>query len=283
MAGLESGGQVRANTQLMQAKSFIYEMEEGDWVLSVGRSAVRYGVITSKPYIEREIISIVYDNETGRKVDMDKHLRRKVSWGPVIKRSELPYGLAQSLRARQTVTNLDKHWQALHHSIYPAFKANGNLYLSIKIATENDIESYAVMNLFKLLNEIEVIGKAIANGVEINNFEEVFSQYLDNGLLSVTTKAQFHSPGEIWSMIRGANGDKAKWLIPTVFAYSMLFGNSHLGFDGVIDLETRQKIWDVVISRLEENDTKKYVNKLELQMPKAKTEVLEVESKRALN
>lgn len=120
------------NRQLKQASKFIHEMAIGDWIITVGQAGYRYGVITSKAYIERE--PVVLEGEArGYRGDADMHLRRDVNWGPVIRREHVPYGLAQALRARQTVTCLDDHWQALCHSLYPVFTKQNELYLSVKI------------------------------------------------------------------------------------------------------------------------------------------------------
>lgn len=268
----------KAYTQLNQAKRFIYEMEVGDWVITVGKVGIRYGVITSAPYIDHEPLVIEY-NDGEREVKMNKHLRRDVNWGPSIRRKNLPYGLSQALRARQTVISLDDHWQALHHSIYPAFKANGDLYLSIKIASEKAINNYSVMSLLKLMNEIEVLGKEFNEDFDVEKFDETFDKYRENEELTVTTKAQFHSPGDIWTVMSSAV-DQYHWIAPTFVAYSMLFGNKLMGIDGVLDLDTRHKIRDAILERIKANKADKELKKLELQMPKAKTDVLEVEPKR---
>jgi hypothetical protein len=258
-------------TQFNQAKRFIYEIAVGDWVITVGNRGIRYGVIKSKPYIDRNSI-IIYNKKRNDSVVMDKHLRRDVSWGPEIARNSLPFGLSLALRARQTVTNLDKHWQAIHHSIYPAFQANGNLYLSLKINTRKAIGNYSITSLLKLISEIEVIGKEF-DQLNPNNFEKVFSQYLDEEKLLGTSKAQFHSPGEIWIIVNAI--ESHAWLLPTFIAYTALFGNNKLGIDGILDLETRQKIWGLVIDRITKNRAKEELTKLKISMPNKETDALE--------
>ncbi|WP_162926803.1 hypothetical protein [Vibrio coralliirubri] len=270
----------KAYTQLNQAKRFIYEMEVGDWVITVGKVGIRYGVITSPSYINHEPLVVEY-NDGEREVKMTKHLRRDINWGPSIRRKNLPYGLSQALRARQTVISLDGHWQALHHSIYPAFKANGDLYLSIKIASEKAINNYSVMSLLKLMNEIEVIGKEFNDDFDVENFEEIFDRYREDDKLTVTTKAQFHSPGDIWTVMSSAV-EQYHWIAPTFVAYGMLFGNKLMGIDGVLDLDTRHKIRDAILERIKANKADKELKKLELQMPKANTDVLEVPAERVV-
>lgn len=267
------------SVQFAQVRSFVYEMSVGDWVVTVGDRQVRFGRITSSSYIREASLPVVYDQETGRKVDMDYRLRRSVVWGPSISRKELPYGLIQSLKSNLTVFNLDRHWQAVHHSLYPAFMKDDQLYLSSKIRSKDEIKNYSVSTILNLLNEVEVIGKELAHGNDLDDFERIYNQYIDRNQLTITTKAQFHSPGDIWNAISAAAGGIDGWATYTVAAYSMLFGNQKLGFDGLIDLQTRQKIWDVLIKRLDKNKADSVVESLQLEMPKSNTKNLEDSSK----
>lgn len=266
------------SVQLAQVKSFTYDMSVGDWVVTVGSSFIRFGRIISKPYIKNAPLTVVYDPEKGRKVDMDYRLRRSVVWGPFIPRKELPYGLIQSLKSNLTVFNLDRHWQAVHHSLYPAFMRDNQLFLSSKIRSDKEIKNYSVSVILTLLNEVEVIGKELAKGSNLDDFDSYYDQYIDDDELTITTKAQFHSPGDIWNAISAVAGVVEGWATYTVAAYAMLFGNQKLGFDGLIDLQTRQKIWDIILQRLQKNKAEKVVESLQLEMPKAITEKLEDDS-----
>ncbi|WP_024460924.1 hypothetical protein [Marinimicrobium sp. LS-A18] len=269
----------RTSSHLTQIKSFIYEMSVGDWVVTVGDKLVRFGRIIGRPYIENEPVTVVYDAMKGRLVKMDFTLRRSVVWGPSILRKELPYGLSQSFQSNLTLFCLDKHWQAVHHSLYPAFVKDNHLYLSSKIRSKDRIKNYSVSAVLTLLNEIEVIGKEVENFDNLENFDDTYNRYIDDNKLSITTKAQFHSPGDIWNAIGATAGSIDGWMTYTVAAYSMLFGNQKLGFDGLIDLQTRQKIWDLVLDRLKKNKAEKVVDSLKLEMPRLDTSKLEDSSK----
>ncbi|MEJ2043237.1 MAG: hypothetical protein P8X74_01075 [Reinekea sp.] len=106
-----------------------------------------------------------------------------------------------SLRANQTVFNVDKHWEAIYHSLYPAFSKEDDLYLSLKIRQEKEINNYSVVQILSFLNEIEVIAKELEGNLGPDNFEKLFAQYVVSDLLTLTTKAQFNSPGDIWNKI----------------------------------------------------------------------------------
>ena len=134
---------------------------------------------------------------------MRHNLRRKVSWGPTVSRKSLPFGLARSLRANQAFFNIDSHWEAIHHTLYPAFIKGDNLYLSAQINTEKRVSNHSVATFLTFLDEIEVISKEADGKLKSEKFDEVFHEYANNDKLTTTTKAEFHSPGEIWNAISG--------------------------------------------------------------------------------
>lgn len=272
-AQIQGAAKRNESLSLNQLKNFIYEIKEGDWIITVGHFALKIGIVESKPFIKNEKLVVYYDIEKDQKVEMDYMLRRKVSWGPSIPRSSMPYGLQSSLRANQTLFNVDKHWQAIYHSLYPAFSQNDALYLSLKIKSENDISNYDVVQILSFLNEIELISKEFDKELSPENFENIFNRYASHNLFSLTTKAQFNSPGDIWSKYIIGGGKKRMYY--ALIAYAMIFGNQHAGMDGIIDLETRQRLWGIVADRLETKDMNDTVSKLALSKPKYDTSVLE--------
>jgi predicted Mrr-cat superfamily restriction endonuclease len=261
-----------------QIKNFIYDIQDGDWVITVGYNSLRVGIVEGDAFIKNESIVVYYDIEKDRKVEMEANLRRKVIWGPTISRASMPFGLLSSLRANQTVFNLDKHWEAIYHSLYPAFSKGDDLYLSLKIRQENDISNYSVVQILSFLNEIEVVAKELNEQLDDNDFDQIFSQYVSQGLLTLTTKAQFNSPGDIWNKLDFSGLKKTKMGYVLV-GYAMLFGNEHAGMDGLIDLESRQKLWAIVADRIEQKDMEKVVSNLELSKPQHDTTILESKDK----
>ena len=264
----------RALAHFNQVRSFISEMNIGDWVLTIGDASIQFGRITGTPRLDKTPLPIVYDAEKGKEVALEFNLRRKVSWGPKIKRNILPFGLLQSFRANQTLFNIDYHWDAIYHSLYPVFKRENNLYLSANINTKERVKNFSITSLLSLLNEIEVIAKEFDNIKNTEDFKRIFKQYIKYDDITITTKAEFHSPGEIWNRISDfIPGSKGIALV--VLAYSMIFGNHELGFDGLVDLETRQKFWDIFIDRIKENNIEDTVKDLDLTVPRANTQKLE--------
>lgn len=263
--------------QVGQIKSFIHDMSVGDWVLTIGHQGLRIGRIVGHPRFNEEPLKVTYSNNPSLEIEMPHKLRRSVKWGPEINRSKLPYGLLLSLKANQTLFNIDKHWEAVCHTFYPIFKRGTKLYLSSRINEESQISNYYVTSLLAYLNDIEVIAKEFDRGINSQNFEKVFDNYVEKDLLTITTQAQFHSPGEIWNAISNTVStiNFETWVIYACVGYGMLFGNHKLGFDGLIDLETRQKLWGIFLQRMETHNVEKSAKKLELSAPKFNTDPLE--------
>ncbi|WP_131825249.1 hypothetical protein [Vibrio lentus] len=280
--GFEKSRFDKYNRQLKQAAKFIHEMAIGDWIITVGQAGYRYGVITSKAYIEREPVALEVEAR-GYRGDADMHLRRDVNWGPVIRREHVPYGLAQALRARQTVTCLDDHWQALCHTIYPAFAQGEELYLSVKIGTDNPIGSYSIGTLLTLYSEIEVLAKEVENTFKNTDysaeaFDALFKGYLNAGCLTVTNKATYHSQGDVWLKVAA----KHKHWFHILMLSTVLLGNDVAGVNGVIPDEIQQKLWEMAIDRLTVHDAADQLKLLELGVPKFQTGELEVPVEREL-
>lgn len=280
-AQLKGSRKRQESVSLNQLKIFLYEIKEGDWVVTVGHNSLRFGLVTGNAYIKNEKIVVYYGKENDRKVEMDFVLRRSVSWGPTISRRAMPYGLLSSLKANQTVFSLDKHWQAIYHSLYPVFSRGDALFLSLKIRSEKEISNYNVVQILSFLNEIELLAKELENGLNSDNFNKAFQYYVSNNKFTLTTKAQFNSPGDIWNKLDFSGLKKSK-MAYAVVAYAMLFGNEHAGMDGIIDLESRQKLWQIVVDRIKEKDMKHVVSNLELSEPKYDTSVLESLDKKEL-
>lgn len=256
-----------------QALNFIFSMNPGDWVITVSESRLRFGLITGPAYLSHDPHVIYHDSEQNHKTVMDYKLRRPVSWGPTISRDDIPYGLQSTLRANQTVFNADKHLEAINHTLYPAFVWQEHLYLSIRIRTKEEIKNQSMVELLSYLNKIEFIGKQLDH-VTIENIHSLYKAYLSQSQASLTTKAQYHSPGDIWAKIQlQTKGLKGAGVM--ILVYGMLFGNSNLGMDGIIDIETRQKVWDIVIKEFAESNIAQAASDLNVQPPKYETKRLE--------
>lgn len=290
-----------------QVDLFISKMKIGDWIITVGDDSIRYGRIVSQPYINHEKITVVHDQKSDRKTEMELSLRRDVSWGPTIRRKSLPYGLIQTLRANQTVFSIQRHLEAIYHTIYPAFLYQQKLHLSTSINREEKIPNQSVTTLFRTLSEVEILSSLVyvaekLSDSELSEFrnlpkskEEVAAfvrNEMENADLTLSTKANFHSPGEVWNMVELAPilssiqpvvldflKDVGGWAASYYPIHSFIFGNSKLGIGAILDPGTKQQILAAVIEYLKEKRQNKALSKLNLSEPKKDTEALESDEK----
>lgn len=266
-------------TSFNQIRNFLYEMKVGDWVITLGRQGLRFGLITGMPLVSSKPIVQYYGEDRARSVEMKHSLRRDVLWGPFISRRSMSYGLISSLRANQTLFNVDKHTDAIYHALYPAFRNEDSLHLSLKITSTHDISNYSVVKILSFLNELEVIVKELDKGALAGQFESAFTNYARADAFGFTTKAQFSSPGEIWAKITtlAKMPITLRQIVLLTLGYSMLFGGSTgmVEFDGILDLETRQRIWSLILERINSNELEDAIKSLNLDTPHSNTSELE--------
>lgn len=256
-----------ATARFNQVRRFVTEIKAGDWVLTVGHNVVRVGRVIGSAIIDP--VPMVLRNVDGTEVRMPYQLRRSVVWGRTMSKDRLSGPLLKCLRANQTVFSADNLWEDICHAVLPVFAKGSDLYFTIQIRSEGRIRSIDVSNLLLYLNELELIEKessAILDGRR--SFDALFDEYESGNKLTLTTEAEYHSPGELWGMISGLAPSGMGWGTVFLIGYAMLFGNSKLGFDGLIDIQTRRKIWDLLLERFKSRKMDVTVSRLEVDHPK---------------
>jgi len=264
---------------LAQINTFIYEVNVGDWVIAKGSNCISIGRVQGSPVINKAPYTLYKKkNNIDVLTEMKHSLRRKVEWGPKIKTKNLPHALKYSLGARQSLYSIDKHEIAIHHMLYPYFKKSSDLYLSFKILKSEDIDNFSVTKILNFLNELEVLSKTfeVEESYELADFERHFNSFISNHSFQLTTKAGFYSEGDIWAKL-GFNKKfkNHQRMFYAIVIYAMIFGNDHLGMQGIIDVESRQKLWAVVAKRMEVNFINESVNNLKLENPDYDTKTIE--------
>lgn len=255
-----------------QVNSFVNEMNVGDWVITKTSEFICIGQIRSQARLETSVIKHIINKGEPyeRQISMDFMLRRDVCWGPTVKMSHLPTDIFISLRSPMTLYNIDKHMESIYYTLYPFYKIDNSLRFSIRINKESEIHNLYLVKLFEYLNELEFLSHA---DIQEGDLEEIYIKFVESGLFNLSTQASFHSPGDVWAKVFLEN----KQMFKAVLIYSMLFGNSVLGFDGVFDLESRQNIIGALIERVDMNAIQETVKELNLSMPNYDTEEIETD------
>lgn len=226
-----------ASKYINQSLTFINEIKEGDYVITIGDDKILVGYAEKYYGISEENLSIGKKDLKGEhyNIDMTLSLRRDVTWTYEIDKEKLPTSLFKALLSQSTVYNF-KDINSLLHLIYPMYIFESQLFhFSININQKSDLNNFQISKMFMLLNQFEFMIQE-SNNLTLENFDELFSKYSDYNLV---VKAKFMSEGSTWASILLEKKKMANGII----LYGMLFGNSYLGMDGVIDKELRHKIY----------------------------------------
>lgn len=266
-------------SQVNQINAFVNSMSVGDWVITLNSRVLVIGRVLSDAYVDNtSIVKVIRNgNRKEKKHVMAHRVRRHVAWGPVVSRGDLPAAVEVTLFAHQTVFNVDDHWQTIYHLLYPFFVYEDQLYLSTNISQKKAIDNYSMAQMFSLLSGVEAIARTLesADGDVEQSYQEIYSYFASEHLFTLTSKAQFMSPGSIWSKIELT----PKGILIFCVCYAMLFGAEigaiGLKTDGVIDKEMRHKIFDLIVDMKKAHGMDNISEKLKPSLPKNETTPLE--------
>lgn len=251
---------------IKQVEKFIFEMQVGDWVVTPDLPAGRLliGRITGHPRTSSAPIRV--RRASGAFTEMPYGLRRAVQWASPIEREVFPVSVTRSLRANQTVFNVDEHWQALCHLVFPAFIRDRQFYLSFNIKQRRQIDSLSLSRFLAFLSEAELFSLlSKEDSWECEAFGKALFDAQRNGDLTASIQAQFMSPGDVNETV--SFKDIGKVGVYMLLVASILFGNEKLGLDGVIDQEMRHKILDFLLQRWEQQGGQEARERLQLTSP----------------
>ncbi|MFM0134317.1 hypothetical protein [Paraburkholderia sediminicola] len=262
-----------ATSHANQVRAFINEIRDGDLVVTLDANLLMIGLVNGSAVIDPAPVAIT--RRSGRQHQMSFHLRRAVEWGPALKRNDVPFALEMTLLAHQTVFNLDAHWDTVYHLLYPYFRYQDHLYLSTNIEQTAALDNYSIAQIFSLLSGIEAVGKSLGEATFLSDetYLSMVETWIENGELTLTSKAEFMSPGTIWSRMK-ANPKGMGW---AVLIYAMLFGAKTplIETDGMIDKEMREKVAQIVIEMAQQHHLDKTKVKLGVSVPEHNTKALE--------
>lgn len=238
-----------------QVDRFITEMVPGDIVITLSNQAIHVGRIQSNAFISKRPLFAPINHDLPLD-PLTYKVRRAVAWGPSIPRrlvANLP--IFRSLQANQTVFSVDKRRSEVNHLLWPIFVDRGALHFSVNISAEEGIDNLSVAYLQEMLSMAEAISRV---GVAINGdagqwfedrFDELFLQMYLEDELQLRAKANYWSPGSIWGSIE--NIPHKEFILLFYVGYSAIFGSKLIGWDGLIDIETKKKIFAAMVKKFE--------------------------------
>lgn len=256
-----------------QTQKFCSEIKSGDLIVTVDSAHMMIGKVNGDPYIGKQ--PVVVEHAFRQSIKMEHQLRREVIWGPKLSRSSVPVALEMTLQAHQTVFSLDSHWQAVYHLLYPCFAYEGQLYLSANIRQRKALSNYSLSQFFAILSGIEAIAKTLSEGKAKKDLQyaDLFARFVQVNQLTLTSKAEFMSPGTIWSKVKMTPTQ----MVVAAMIYVMLFGGDMtvLKTDGLIDKELRHQIFNMVTDVINDHRFNQLREDLKLETPQLDTAPLD--------
>lgn len=186
-----------------QILHFLRDIKKGDIVLTISDSSVMFGVCTSgNAFFRSRPLKIINRDGKQSKTELNHRLRKAVSWGPEVRRSAIGGDLKKAFQSRQTVVKLTTHWRDVLGLIYPFVYDGKRLYFSTHIGRQSDITGKVVGKLFDNLADVQVIfDEALKRQLTDKFIEELLNDKLPWSAYKLTTKAQFMSPGDVYSSV----------------------------------------------------------------------------------
>ncbi|MGF6097044.1 hypothetical protein [Pseudomonas sp. 18175] len=204
--GKETKFLTRSGSVLLgQIDKFVNNIMQGDLILTKNEFGdYSVGICNSDlAYIDHTLVKFDVADSEQERPSLNYKLRKEVTWGPNIKSSDLPSTVRKATSGQQTVTCLNDSREKIFHLIYPFFTDGEHLFFSNKIKTNDEINALVIGKLFQNVSLSEHLIHLLLNGNTINasDFTKLIDESFLNNFLSSTCKAEFMSPGDMWSKI----------------------------------------------------------------------------------
>lgn len=265
-----------------QVRKFLFAMDIGDLIFTIGSGTVVAGIITSNAYVSDDVINPIFDENEKR--DLSFKIRRDIMWGQSYNRDIIPDAVKRSFKANQTVFSASEHIKSIYHWINTVFISNGTVYSSSRINQQDDIHHYSVTKFSEVLNKLEALATLVENNYEkkepteaitLDDIKSQLNKLAAHDLLNLTTQQSFMSPGEYWT---GFTGRSRVATIAYTLAICMLL-NVNPVFADQHDADIAQKISVSVTNAVHDiktdNNMDEVISKLELVMPRQNNKVVE--------
>lgn len=265
-----------------QVKKFLFDMEIGDLIFTIGSGTVVAGIITSEAYSSDDVVEAEINEKISR--DLKFKIRRDVAWGRYYNRENIPDAVKRSFKANQTVFSAAEHLRSIYHWINTIYISDGTVYSSSRINQEDNIHHYSVTKFAEVLNKLEALATiaelnynkdTAGKEITLKDIKDQLSILANGDLLNLTTQQSFMSPGDYWT---GFTGSTRVATIAFTIAICELLSVTPT-FADKQDIEIAKTIETPVKSAVRElkndNDMDIVVGKLGLEMPQQNKKVIE--------
>ncbi|MDU6414992.1 hypothetical protein [Mixta calida] len=265
-----------------QVRKFLFDMEIGDLIFTIGSGTVVAGIITSEAYSSDDIVEATINDKTSK--DLKFKIRRDVAWGRSYNRDHIPDAVKRSFKANQTVFSAAEHLRSIYHWINTIYISNGTVYSSSRINQEDDIHHYSVTKFAEVLNKLEALATIAESNyindkaekeITLKDIKNQLSILANDDLLNLTTQQSFMSPGDYWTGFTG--GTRVATIAFSIAICELLSVTPT--FADQQDIEIAKIIENPVKSAVrklkDDNDMDIVVGKLGLEMPQQNKKVIE--------
>lgn len=249
-----------------KCKSFIFDINAGDYILIPSRRSERIAIAKAGEYYEDESKKVIDELTVIPKIDSEEKeildvkcpykKRRHIEVLKIISPALMNYNLRQAVSNYHGLSNLDKYGEGVLNCLYDCYIYKNNLNIAINVKQTNPLNSRQIS---KLLYSFTEFVYAISNVDDIS------------------TTINLNSPGSIRMKLKNAVDVLKGAKIPLIFIFLTITGGKGLGFElpGIVGTVRDIKTLEIAIEK-EKADLEKEKEEVKTQRIENMSKVLEL-------
>lgn len=249
-----------------KCKSFIFDINAGDYILIPSRRSERIAIAKAGEYYEDESKKVIDELTVIPKIDSEEKeildvkcpykKRRHIEVLKIISPALMNYNLRQAVSNYHGLSNLDKYGEGILNCLYDCYIYKNNLNIAINVKQTNPLNSRQIS---KLLYSFTEFVYAISNVDDIS------------------TTINLNSPGSIRMKLKNAVDVLKGAKIPLIFIFLTITGGKGLGFElpGIVGTVRDIKTLEIAIEK-EKADLEKEKEEVKTQRIENMSKVLEL-------
>lgn len=252
-------GESRPAGPINKCKSFIYDIQVGDYILIPSSGSERVAIAQAGEYFEdgtkevKEELAIIpkidNDEKEFTKVACPYRKRRYIRILKIISPSLMSYNLRQAISNYHGLSNLDKYSEDILNCLFDCYIYKGDLNITVNVKQENPLKPRYISKLLYSFTEFVC---------SLSNVDDI------------STTINLNSPGSVRMKLKNAvlGITKAKW--PLIFLFIAITGGKAKDIEvpGVIGTIREAKTLNIEVEKA----------KLELEKEKEEVKAQQIEN-----
>lgn len=213
-------GDSRPAGAINKCKSFIFDIQEGDYILIPNSGSEKIAIARAGEYYEdekkdvRDELAVIpkIDNEEKEilQVQCPYRKRRHIEVLKIISPKLMSYNLRQAISNYHGLSNLDKYGEDILNCLYDCYIYQDNLNIAINVKQPNPLKPRQISKL-------------------LYSFTEFVCSLSDAD--DISTTINLNSPGSVRMKLKNAVVAIKKAKVPLIFAFLTITGGKGLGFE----------------------------------------------------